>query len=168
MSTHGTMFGISSGAPPAPLTLRSPDAPSTITSGIPTGSFTVAGTLMAPGVGTAIGVGLDILNLVGKTYNQWVARKEAKEARAQARKDYSSALAREATRYQEEVGRWKVGFKLKKSEVKHRMKQDKLARQDALRQEGMSIASSKINRTLSMLNDPTQKPTYLSIMKGGR
>ena len=131
----------------------------------------------AYGMSPILGLGLDILGLVGTTYNQIIARREAQEAKDQYNRDYKDSLAREITLTKQKQANWEQEFGLRKDESKETTRANRqkylntLSRQ---REEDKQYWDKTSNdryqqyqeKWLGMMNDPNAKAGFLSAMKG--
>ena len=115
-----------------------------------------------------IGLGLDIIGLATSIYDRITATDEAKNADARARSDYNASLAREAAARAEEMNRYRTELNMSKRQIATQEKDKRLARQDKNRLEAMQIGQGKIDKWMTMVNDPSQKDQYRQLMKGGR
>ena len=116
----------------------------------------------------AVGAGLGIINLIGNTYNQIIARREAKRARQEAEKRYQESVAREAQRWNDEMSMAKKRYNLTQAELMQRISEDKKNRAERNEIANYKKAQTYVNRWMGMLNDPRGKQSFLNIMKGGR
>ena len=115
-----------------------------------------------------IGLGVNILSLLGSTYNNYVARKEAKEQQAQARKDYERALAQQLAQYKDEQEKWQKTYNLDQNKWLQSVKSFNENNKRYWDQTNYTRHQEYMDRWLGMLNDPNAKANYLAVMKGGR
>jgi hypothetical protein len=113
-----------------------------------------------------VGLGLDIFGLIGSTYNQIVARREAREAKAQYQKDYDAAVATEAARFKQQQELVMKQFGLKKSEFANKLSRQREDDKRFWDQTNQNRYQQYQDKWLAMMNDPNVRAGFLSAMRG--